>query len=72
MFLRFKVEDNELLLRINVHKILFYNFKILINVRKLRAEFKERKVKFFRVLNCHHQMMMVRARSNALSSEIPR
>ncbi len=23
-------------------------------------------------INCHHQMLMVRARSNALSSEIPR
>ena len=73
MFLHFRVEDNELLLRINVHQILFYNFKILINVCKLRAEkSKERKVRNFGVLNYNHQMLMVRARSNALSSEIPR
>ena len=32
---------------------------------------KEGKVRFFGVLNYHHQMLMVRARSNALSSEIP-
>ena len=44
-----------------------------IGSSELRAEkSKERKIRFFRVLNYHHQMLMVRARSNALSSEIPR
>ena len=44
-----------------------------IGSSELRAEkSKEENVRFFRILNCHHQMLMVRARSNALSSEIPR
>ncbi len=73
MFLYFRVEDNELLLRINVHQIFFFNFKILINICKLRAEkSKERKVRNFGVLNYNYQILMVRAMSNALSCEIPR
>ena len=65
-------EECQIILKLlNILGLLLYEVG-LIGSSELQAEVQGRKNQIFLSLNCHHQMLMVRARSNALSSEIPR